>query len=491
MRLHINFSVVLPVYARVALELQRRYNVTDLSGFVYGRDSLRDLERIPFPLDKIRVHTDALREFGGRKLDMGYLRSREEAYGDPHIYPMIAGDRVLREYDHLDALRVLEASLRLAESMFDAFRPDAVISDGVACVMSYAQYVVARAREIPFLTIAPARVNGRFYIIRNHMDRYERVDELFVQYQVQGLGEQNRARAEAFIQNFRESATKPDYFVKFATVPSVDRESLRILGDLVHRRYFLDRNSYLLASPFAAIRNRLIRIVKARVLDRPHFENPVLGEKFVFFPLHFQPELSTLIVAPYTVNQIAVIENLAKTLPIDHILYVKEHKASLGRRPLGYYNAIRSIPNVRLISPYVDSHDLIKRSSAVCVISSTVGWEAILYEKPVITLGEVCYNAFDLVKRVQAMDDAPAAIRWAIDEHRPDHDLLVKYVAALMNGTYEGDVYHHPGATTSPSLEPENIARIAAAVAGELELKAEPPGHLGGAIPSPAFRARG
>ena len=76
------------------------------------------------------------------------------------------------------------------------------------------------------------------------------------------------------------------------------------------------------------------------ILSREAWEElaamPPSGAPYVYVPLHFQPEMTTLVLAPFCVDQIAVIENVAKTLPIDHRLYVKEHKASLGRRPFGY-----------------------------------------------------------------------------------------------------------------------------------------------------------
>ncbi|MGE0444233.1 MAG: hypothetical protein AB7P99_03330 [Vicinamibacterales bacterium] len=469
MRLHINFSVVLPVYARVALDLQRRYGIEGFSGFVYGRDSLHDLEAIGFPLEGVRTLTDALRARGDRDPDMAYLRECERRYG-PNLYLMIAGCRFVSGFPHRRALQVLETGFRLIEGLFDEYRPGAVISDGVACTLSYIQYAVAKARGVPFLTIAPARVNGRFYIIRNHRDQYERVDALFEAYKRNGLPVPQRAEAAAFIEGFREAATKPDYFIKLATQPGFDAGALGTLASLAYRRYVLDRDNYLLAAPHEAVLSRLTRIIKSRLLDRPHFDAPRADEKFVFFPLHFQPELTTLVLAPHFVNQVAVIENLAKTLPIDHLLYVKEHKASLGRRPLGYYQAIRRIPNVRLLSPFLDSHTLIKAASAVCVISSTVGWEALLYEKPVITLGDVCYNAFDLVTHVTDMTAVAGAIAHAIEQFRPDRDLLEKYVAAMLNGMYEGDVFHPPGERTSPSLRPDNISRVADVVAAELSL---------------------
>jgi hypothetical protein len=353
--------------------------------------------------------------------------------------------------------------------LFDEFSPDAVVSDGVACTMSFVQYAVAARRGIPFLTVAPARINNRFYVIRNRRDRYERVEALYGQYKRCGLPDASRSEAEGYLEHFRGVKLKPQYFVDFAQPPRVDFQSVRTFSSLIYRRYVLDRRNYLLAPAHQALLGRVTRLMKTYALDPGHFVQPVAGEKFVFFPLHFQPEMTTLVLGPYCVDQIAVIENVAKTLPIDHVLYVKEHKASLGRRPFGYYRRLRRIPNVRLISPYVDSHDLIRASSAVCVISSTVGWEALLYEKPVITLGDVSYNAFDLVRHVRAFDDLPAVFATAIHRFVPDRELLLKFIAANLNGTYEGDAYFTPGAH-NPSTRPDNVRRIARVLAEELGL---------------------
>jgi hypothetical protein len=213
------------------------------------------------------------------------------------------------------------------------------------------------------------------------------------------------------------------------------------------------------------------------LIEPRQFERPVPGERFVLFPLHLQPESTTLILAPYCVDQIALIEDIARSLPIDHRLYVKEHGVSRGRRPLGYYARIRSIKNVRLITPDCDTHDLITRASACCVINSTVGWEAILYERPVVTLGHVSYNGYDLVQHVAAPDDLPRALHHAIYQFRPDPERLVAYIAANIAGTYDADIGFNPGWAENPTLAAANIARLADSVACELGLPGagEPP----------------
>ena len=47
--------------------------------------------------------------------------------------------------------------------------------------------------------------------------------------------------------------------------------------------------------------------------------------------------------SPYYLNQIALIENISKSIPINTTLLVKEHKGMLGHRDLGYYKELKKI----------------------------------------------------------------------------------------------------------------------------------------------------
>src|ERR1700741_1844025 len=168
--------------------------------------------------------------------------------------------------------------------------------------MSYIQYLVAQRRGIPFLIVSTARITGRFYISRSASDRYERMEALFAQFKRDGLPPALHARAEQFLDEFRATRAKPQYYVQYANPPAMNLHALRELGRLVHRYYVHDRRNYILMSPLQAVRGRIVRVVKSRLLDPHHFEEPRDGERNVFFPLHYQPEASTLVWAPFHVD---------------------------------------------------------------------------------------------------------------------------------------------------------------------------------------------
>jgi hypothetical protein len=85
------------------------------------------------------------------------------------------------------------------------------------------------------------------------------------------------------------------------------------------------------------------------------------------------------------------------------------------------------------------------------VISSTVGWEAMMNGKPVIALGNVWWGSFDLVHHVDRPADLPRVLSRAINDFVPDPALLNTYVAAVLEGTY-------PGRVDNPDYDPVVIS---------------------------------
>ena len=169
-------------------------------------------------------------------------------------------------------------------------------------------------------------------------------------------------------------------------------------------------------------------------------------------------------------DQRYLIEVIAKSLPIGYSVYVKPHHNDFGSWPLSYYKEMVCRPNIRMLKTYLNSQKLVKKSAAVVTISGTVGWEGIILGKPVITFGRVFYNSFDQVIHVKDITELPKILRKAIFDYRPDRALILKYVSAHIQGSYDG-VPLSPILTNGRSLQPENINNIVNGIERELQLK--------------------
>src|SRR5690606_36008536 len=121
------------------------------------------------------------------------------------------------------------------------------------------------------------------------------------------------------------------------------------------------------------------------------YENPPHTEKYILYPLHYHPEASTSVLAGTYLDELAVIKNISFSLPHGVKLYVKDHVSAYGYPSLEFYEKLKNLPNVRLLSPFENTKILIARSCAVITLTSTVGYEALLMGKRVFLYGRVFY----------------------------------------------------------------------------------------------------
>lgn len=178
-----------------------------------------------------------------------------------------------------------------------------------------------------------------------------------------------------------------------ATVRNMQKlpHALKKAGHVLLQRLYGRLRGYYLARVGYTIRSLLAQIFRvrrhARVLDRLAVRTvpQIDGVKLVYYPLQQEPEVSTFQISPDHFNQFATIIELSLSLPADARLCVKEHIWQAGRRPDGFYEALTKLHNVILIHPEASSLELIRRSSLVCVITSSVGHEAAALGKPVVT----------------------------------------------------------------------------------------------------------
>jgi hypothetical protein len=137
------------------------------------------------------------------------------------------------------------------------------------------------------------------------------------------------------------------------------------------------------------------------------------NQNFIYFPLQLEPERSTLIPATFYTNQIEVITNIAKALPVDYQLFVKEHPMQkiTGWHEIDFYKKIMELPNVRLIHPSISNNEILKKCKMAITIAGTTGLEAALNEKPCIVFADVIYSSLPSVYRLKSLEELPIAIK--------------------------------------------------------------------------------
>jgi hypothetical protein len=126
------------------------------------------------------------------------------------------------------------------------------------------------------------------------------------------------------------------------------------------------------------------------------------NNKYVYFPLHLQPELTTSALGDVYENQLYALECLRKILPDDWKIYVKENPNQYRlttyplywRKQSFFLKRIQKMHNVVLISDDVDTNKLICNSVFVATITGTAGWEALVSGKQALVFGHAWYGMF-------------------------------------------------------------------------------------------------
>jgi len=147
---------------------------------------------------------------------------------------------------------------------------------------------------------------------------------------------------------------------------------------------------------------------------------------FILFPMQSEPEAKVLTISSNYSNQIILIENIAKSIPINTVLYVKEHPIQKVKswRSIEDYKKIISIPNVKLIHPNVSIGKLISKSKGVILISGGTGFEALFYKKPVILFSDEIYEELSMVTKISSFHELHNDINNAINNYKFNNNEL-------------------------------------------------------------------
>lgn len=184
------------------------------------------------------------------------------------------------------------------------------------------------------------------------------------------------------------------------------------------------------------------------VLDKA----PDMNKKFVYLPLHHSPEVTDLYYGRDYCHHEGFVHHVAKRLPSEYCLYVKEHVGMLGLRPVSFYRNLKKTYNIEVIHPGVSTFDLIRNSGGVITPTSTAGWEAFHMGKPVITLGEVFYNFLPNILYINLFaSDAGVRIARYLREFQHDETICRNAARADFLSSY---VIESPGPVKSlPPVE--------------------------------------
>jgi hypothetical protein len=371
------------------------------------------------------------------------VRRIEAEYPIPHLRDVYRNDKACAGRSEEWCVRRTVDRFRALERAFDEVGPDIALPEVGNETIRIAAHLIANRRGIPALfilhTIFPNPL--RVYVDTLHA-KVAPLEEL------RELTSEERAEVEEFRAAFTD-AGKP--IRDYRRVP-VEPRRAKVFAGHVARKLTDDRdNDYL--HPWRLLHQNVSEWLRARAA-RPFYdrldemaasaageadggrqERP--GRPFVYFPLHVTDDYKIQRLVPHCVDQASLVEQVADALPQGHDVVLKEHPMSLGRNSIRLLRRLRQRPNVRLVGPYTSTHELIRRSEAVVVIGSTVGLEALLYDKPVLTLGDPYYAGFGVTLDVDSFAELRAKVPELL-RFRPDPERIARFLHLCMRHSQPG-----------------------------------------------------
>lgn len=245
-------------------------------------------------------------------------------------------------------------------------------------------WLVCGRLGVPMLTPASTRIPG---------DRFYFGDAVTTQLlAVTQATEKDREWAADFLRSWLSRPVEPVYMWNQRGGYKAFRA--RWINELMIAvfRPELDRGDATLWPLRARLADRVKRFVDSLSIKLMNpFTSALPNERFILFPLHHQPETSIDVYGSLNSDQLYLIETLSRLLPSTHKLWVKEHRAGISDRSLGWYRRIKSLPNVRLVGPYEDMFSMMRRADIVVTITGTAGFEAALLGVPSLGLAAMFF----------------------------------------------------------------------------------------------------
>jgi hypothetical protein len=365
-------------------------------------------------------------------------------YGWPSLNLILSHEKAAFEiFDSALLLRKLARYLAAAESAFDTLQSEApspvvLVQELGGFLSNMASFYCARRRGAESIFIEPSFFAGRVFFTRNG----------FAAPQVPGP---RSAEATGAVMAYLDDAIARQKVV----IPVKDvhhyRGPIRKLTDLRNMRRLVeksvDKHLFRKGEEFSHLGGHIARhtrmLVNSWIFARHYQPMPEARVRFVYYPLHVPADVSLTIRSPQFVDQLALVDLLARAVPDTHAVLIKEHPALVGavdrKRLLGL---LKTRDNVHLLDPTIKNYEVLRRADAVVTVNSKSGAEALLLGRPVVVLGDAFYTPCDLVHKVESLADLPGALARILGSPRAlEASAVRRYFQDVWDASWPGELH--------------------------------------------------
>ena len=399
-----------------------------------------------------------------------------------------------------DLRRVYFRYVALWSSLLDRARPDALVFHCVPHMgFDYVLYLLCRLRNIRTLMFERTYFPDRMILIERieqmpkpPADLYEFAEDLNSTIEEKADPNYYDARNRAFEDKRNRRLTKRDL-----AWDAIQRASLFVLQVgrrplSMYKRYYC--SMYALAPKMPTRLEYLWRdtvdavyLYRLRDFYESNTTDPDLSSSYIYYPLQFQPERTSIPMGLTFADQLLGLRLLVECLPSDWYVYVKEHprqhtdnpvRGSLGRSRQ-FYESLAQLTSgrVRLVSVNASSETLLRNSRCVATVAGTAGWQALRAGVPAIVFGAPWYVNCPGVFQVSSSAQCRSALGQISSGEAVDLNQVQAFTDWMLGeATFPGylaDILE-PASSLSPGQNACSYAKAIAKACRVSELAAEP-----------------
>ena len=372
--------------------------------------------------------------------DLDYLSKFEEKY-KISLWKIAYSDINFTKYNKYykftpnQILSIFEQECSFFETVLDEVNPDFLIIRVTDSSDSQLLHLMCKARGIKVLCLGFSRLGSRAIISSDldtlDLDVIDKVDKEFSFKELENYSKEYVKQESFFREHYKTSSFN---WIKGAF------QYIRMISHAKYRTHYVNYGKNIVN----VIKNESLYLLKKKFrgffLAKYSKKDITRKEKFVYFPLQLEPERTLFIPAPYYSNQLEVIRNIARSLPVDYKLYVKEHpmQSVLGWRSTSDYKTIMDLANVELINTNFSNKVLLDKCSLVITISGTLGLEAAYHGKPSMVFSDTIFSELPSVYKLTNYEELPLAIRRSL-EQKVNFDDVNSFINKIVNNSFEFD----------------------------------------------------
>jgi hypothetical protein len=405
---------------------------------------------------------------GYRKIDQtglsrsyyGYVDGAEDLDGwaDARDAEVIARCRLMRSLDPKSAHRHVRAMRRAAREMLASVRPEIFLCESID------QFL----HDVLFQEANDAGV-ASFGMIRTFVNGYYRISE---RGEMRPVREPPQDEVSAIREKLSTDHYIPSNLISLKRSPLFTYLRIMVSNNLRVAAFFLRRHlsgekyNYHYWVSERGTREQYQHILPRRTFGTANWREELASVKrpIVYVPLQHFPEATVdywaddLKEVAYPQRLYAYIDKLRQ----DYHVLIKEHPGVWGFRKPSFYRPLEGLENVTICQTGEPSQNCLAASDAVLVWTGSVGFEAALRGKPVLTVCAPYYATGNRFMRI-ALETSPAEIGSFISrctsspiEQEEADKLVAHLMSGLIPGRFQNDGTFDPG----NQKDVEDAARI-------------------------------